>query len=120
MSTDRSMTLQSLSQEKLATSFESLPFAPEEKLKVPAARALFNELPLSCASSVSSFIHSEVFYERACSSLAVLGCRKQEHGLSFKRMYFEVQVEDLLQHSITLPRGIAENIFTVSRRCLLA
>lgn len=108
--------LQSLSKEKVATNFESIPFAPEERLVPAAAIALFNELPLSCASKVSSFINSEVFYERACSSLAVLGCRKQEHGLSFKRMYFEVQVEDLLKQTIALPRGIAENIFTVSRK----
>lgn len=109
-------TLESLSQEKLVSNFENLPFAPEEKLTVTAAITLFKELPLACAPTVSSFVNSELFYERACSSLAVLGCRKQEHGMSFKRMYFEVQAEDLLQQSITLPRGIAENVFTVSRK----
>ncbi len=107
--------LLSLSQEKVAANFESIPFAPEDRLTPDAAKALFNELPTSCAVAVCSFIDSDEFYERASSSLTKLGVRKEEHGLSFKRLFFEVSVQDLLQQKKTsLSRAIAENIFTVS------
>ena len=107
--------LQSLSKENVAANFESIPFAPEDRLTPDAAKALFNELPTSCAVAVCSFIDSDEFYERASSSLTKLGVRKEEHGLSFKRLFFEVSVQDLLQQKKTsLSRAIAENIFTVS------
>ncbi|KAL7498116.1 hypothetical protein ACHAWT_006027 [Skeletonema menzelii] len=108
------MNLQSFSREKLAANFESIPFAPEDRLTVAAARELFNELPISCAEACCSFIYSEEFYKRACSSLAVFGCRTEEHGRSFKRTFFEVRAaQDLLQKTMTLSRAIAENIFTL-------
>ena len=106
--------LQSLSKETVAANFEALPFAPEDKLTPAAAKKLFNELPTSCAEKVCSFIDSEEFYQRSCSSLATLGVRKDEHGFSYKRLFFEVKVPDLLQETMTLSRAIAENIFTVS------
>ena len=106
--------LQSLSKENVAANFESIPFAPEDRLTPAAAKALFNELPTSCAEKVCSFIDSEAFYQRCCTSLSTLGVRKEEHGQSYKRLFFEVRVPDLLQEMMTLSRAIAENIFTVS------
>jgi len=105
--------LRILSQEQLAKSFEAIAFAPEDRLTAAAANALFNELPVSCAAAVSSFVSSETYYQRACSQLSVLGCRREEHGLSFKRMFFEIAVQDLLQKSTTLSQAVAENIFTL-------
>lgn len=103
-------SLQSLSQAQLAKSFELVPFPPEERLRPDTANALFQELPVSCAESVASLIDSELYYKRACSQVSVLGCRKEEH-VSFKRMFFELRVQDLLQTTINLPRSIAENIY---------
>ena len=108
------MNLQKLSQEQLAANFESIPpFAPENRLTAAAARALFSELPTTSAVRVASFIYSEEFYKRACSQLAVLGCRHEEHGHCFKRMYFELTVQDLLKKTTTISRAIVENIFTL-------
>jgi hypothetical protein len=83
---------------------------------IPTAAAaknlLFNELPVSCAETLSSVIDSELYYKRACSQMSVLGCRKEEH-VSYKRMFFELRAQDRLQSTITLPRSIAENIFSL-------
>ena len=106
--------LQSLSKDKVAANFESIPFAPEDRLTPATAKQLFSELPTSCAVSVCSFIDSEEFYKRCCTSLSRFGVRKEEHGFCFKRLFFEVRVPDLLQETMTLSRAIAENIFTVS------
>jgi hypothetical protein len=85
-----------------------IPFPPEERLTAAAANLLFNELPVSCAETLSSVM----YYKRACSQISVLGCRKEEH-VSYKRMFFELRVQDRLQSTITLPRSIAENIFSL-------
>lgn len=109
------MALQSLSaaaQHSVSEHFDALPFRPEDKLKEDAALALFNELPTTLASKVSSFIGSELFYKRACSQMARLGCRVEEHGLSYKRMFFELSIQDLLSTTVLTP-SIAENIFTL-------
>ena len=106
------MSLQSLSQHSVSEHFDALPFRPEEKLKADAALALFNELPTTLASKVSSFIGSEFFYKRACSQMARLGCRVEEHGLSYKRMFFELSIQDLLSTTVLTP-SVAENIFTL-------
>lgn len=106
------MSLQSLSHAQLAKSFEMIPFPPEERLTATAANLLFNELPVSCAETLSSVIDSELYYKRACSQMSILGCRKEEH-VSYKRMFFELRVQDRLQSTITLPRSIAENIFSL-------
>ena len=110
------MSLQSISQAQLSKSFESLPFAPEDKLTAAAATALFAELPVSCAASLAEFLDSELYYKRACSQVAVLGCRIEEHGLSFKRLFCEVTAQELLRTTVNLSRSIAENIFTL-RAC---
>lgn len=110
-------TLQSLSQHSILQHFELFPFDPKEKLTADVASALFTELPTSCAASVSSFIESEIFYKRACSQVArLLGCRREQHGLSYKRMFFEMQIPDLL-NKMRISPSIAENIFTLKMSC---
>ena len=111
-------SLKSLCQEQLSKNFEKIPFFPEERLNKVAATALFDELPVSCADVVSKFVDSEAFFERACSQLCVLGCRTEEHGLCYKRMYFELKAQELFHtHENNLPRAKAEMIFMLKLAC---
>ena len=79
---------------------------------------IIDELPVSCADAVSKFVDSEAFFERACSQLCVLGCRTEEHGLCYKRMYFELKAQELFHtHENNLPRAKAEMIFMLKLAC---
>mmetsp|Transcript_27500 Transcript_27500/g.57387 ORF Transcript_27500/g.57387 Transcript_27500/m.57387 type:complete len:370 (+) Transcript_27500:112-1221(+) len=95
-----------------------------QALRPEIASAFYARLPLPTnenLETIASFVENDDYWKRACNSK---GHRGEAHGLSHKRMFFEIQFEDILkaiekegQEAIAdKMRSIIDYIYTVKLR----
>ncbi|KAL7470570.1 hypothetical protein ACHAXS_010824 [Conticribra weissflogii] len=78
--------------------FEAKPFDVKSCLNKELASKLFSMIPTDIDTAVTSkFIENDDYWKRACIELAPKASHiSEEHGMSHKRMFFELMVDKIL------------------------
>ena len=93
-------SLVELSLDKVINNFDQAPFRAKECLSPQVAKDFYNKLPLPSQNvdkihTLATFVDSDEYWKRACKSKGK-GGKVEEHGHCHKRMFFELQLQDLL------------------------
>lgn len=82
--------------------FESAPFQADSCLTIDLASKLIDALPMGMDVTISAkFVENDEYWMRACKAFTRLkGRNSEEHGMSYKRMFFELMVGDILKAAV--------------------
>lgn len=90
-------TLVELSLEATINNFGESPFYPEERLNRKLTSQFHSMLPTDTSLSAASYVENEEYWKRSCKGRGVIRTNTSGEEVSYKRMFFELQMQHILK-----------------------
>ena len=92
------MLLSDIAFHRAVKDFEAAPFHAEKHLPKSIAQKFFASLSTDVSPSIAAtYIDNDAYYRRACKDSGKSTTRTSEHCSSYKQMYFELHIQDIVE-----------------------